>query len=61
FRTVTEGCDACTGQSVRAVTRGVVRGGTAAVQNAGAVAYNVVTLPARAVRRARCSGSCNCR
>jgi hypothetical protein len=61
FRVVTEECDACTGTSVRSVTRGVVRGGAAVVQSAGAAAVNVVTLPARVVRRARCSGACCCR
>lgn len=54
FRSVTEGCDACTGQSVRSVTRGVVRGTGAVVSGVGAAAYNVITLPVRACRNGRC-------
>lgn len=50
FRTVTEGCDACTGQSVRSVTRGVVRGTGEVVSNVGSAAVNVVAAPVRACR-----------
>lgn len=57
FRTVTEGCDACTGQSVRSVTRGVVRGTGTVVRGAGEAVVNVITLPARVCRGGRCS--CN--
>lgn len=57
FRTVTEGCDVCTGQSVRSVTRGVVRGTGAVVRGTGEAVVNVITLPARVCRGGRCS--CN--
>lgn len=55
FRTVTEGCDACTGQSVRSVTRGVVRGTGTVVRGAGDAVVNVITLPGRVCRNGRCS------
>jgi hypothetical protein len=58
YRVVTEGCDACTGRSVRSVSRGVVRGTGAVVQGVGAAAYNVITLPVRACRAGCRSGSC---
>lgn len=53
FRTVTEGCDACTGQSVRSVTRGVVRGTGEVVHAAGTAAVNVVKAPVRVFRGRR--------
>lgn len=56
FRVVTEECDACTGSTVRSVTRGVVRGTGNVVRGVGAATYNVITLPVRAVRGARCCG-----
>lgn len=57
FRTVTAGCDACTGQPVRSVTRGVVRGAGAVVEGVGDAAVNVITLPGRICRGGRCA--CN--
>jgi hypothetical protein len=57
FRTVTESCNTCTGQTVRSVTRGVVRGAGAAVHTVGETAVNVITLPGRVCRDGRCS--CN--
>jgi hypothetical protein len=63
FRTVTEGCDACTGQSVRSVTRGVVRGTSEVASVVGSSAVNVVTAPVRACRNV-CRGArraCCCR
>lgn len=63
FRTVTEGCDACTGASVRSVTRGVVRGAGEVVNTVGTAAINVVAAPVRACRNS-CRGSrkaCSCR
>lgn len=56
-RTVTEGCDTCTGQPVRSVTRTVVRGAGAVVERVGDAAVNVITLPGRICRGGRCS--CN--
>lgn len=63
FRTVTSGCDACTGQSIRSVTRGVVQGTSEVVRTAGAAACRVATAPVRACRNA-CRGArraCCCR
>ena len=63
FRTVTEGCDACTGASVRSVTRGVVRGAGEVVSTVGSAAVNVVAAPVRVCRNA-CRGlrrGCCCR
>lgn len=63
FRTVTEGCDACTGASVRSVTRGVVRGTGEIVSAVGSTAVNVVAAPVRACRNV-CRGArraCCCR
>lgn len=66
FRSVTRGCDACTGKPVRNVTRGVVTTAGEVVSTVGAAAVNVATFPVRAVRgcrscrSARC-GSCCCR
>lgn len=56
FRAVTEGCDACTGQPVRSVTRGVIRGAGEVVDAAGNAVVNVITLPGRICR----GGRCNC-
>lgn len=58
FRTVTEGCDACTGQSVRSVTRGVVRGAGEVVCNSCEAAVNAATLPVRVFRGRRSCGCC---
>lgn len=57
YRVVENSCDACTGQSVRSVSRGVVRGTGEVVRGVGAAAVNVITLPVRACRGGRCS--CN--
>lgn len=57
FRTVTEGCDACTGQPVRSVTRGIVRSAGDVVAGVGEAAVNVITLPGRVCRGGRCT--CN--
>lgn len=57
YRVVSEGCDACTGRSVRSVSRGVVRGAGAVVEGVGVAAVNVITLPARVCRAGRCG--CN--
>lgn len=58
YRVVSESCDACTGRTVRSVSRGVVRGTGEVVRGVGTTAINVVTLPVRAVRGCR-SGSCS--
>ena len=55
YRVVNEGCDACTGQATRSVSRGVVRGTGAAVQTVGGVALDVITLPVRVCRNGRCN------
>lgn len=55
YRVVNEGCDECTGQPTRSVSRGVVRSTGAAVQSAGGVIVDVFTLPARVCRNGRCN------
>jgi hypothetical protein len=53
YRVVERSCDACTGQPVRDVTRGVVRGTGEVIRDVGATAVNVITLPARVCRAGR--------
>lgn len=63
FRSVTRGCDACSRQPVRSVTRGVVTTAGEVVSGVGSAAVNVATFPVRVVRGVRGSrcGSCCCR